>query len=83
MSFQKFKADSYCAGQKHCSCTKNIVIEISFIKKTITENKMLLGKCVICDRKKSMMVSDNTIQAERLGSFSKNWERYLLKLAKT
>ena len=31
-----------------------------------------MDKCVICDRKKSMIVSDNTIQAEGLGDFFKN-----------
>ena len=33
---------------------------------------LLVGKCVICDRKKSMIVSGNTIQAESLGDFFKN-----------
>ena len=33
---------------------------------------MLVGKCVICYGKKSMIVSDNTIQAEGLGDFFKN-----------
>ena len=34
MSFQKFKSDSFCVGQKHYSGTKNIVGEITFTKKT-------------------------------------------------
>ena len=34
------------------------------------------------DRKKSMIVSDNTIEAEGLGSFSKIWERFLQKQVK-
>ena len=72
MSFQKFKTNSYCVGQKHCSATKNITGEITINKKTGKEIKLLVGKCVICDRKKSMIVSDNTIQAEGLGDFFKN-----------
>ena len=72
MSFQKFKTNSYCVGQKHYSATKNITGEITINKKTGKEIKLLVGKCVICDRKKSMIVSDNTIQAEGLGDFFKN-----------
>ena len=72
MSFQKFKTNSYCVVQKHYSGTKNIIGEITVNKRTGREIKLLVGKCVICDRKKSMIVSDNTIQAEGLGSFFKN-----------
>ena len=72
MSFQKFKTTSYCLGQRHYSGTKNIIGEIAFNKKTGKEIKLLVGKCVICDKRKSMIVSDNTIQAERLGDFFKN-----------
>ena len=72
MSFQKFKTNSYCVGQKHYSATKNIIGEITINKKTGKEIKLLVGKCVLCDRKKSMIVSDNTIQAEGLGDFFKN-----------
>ena len=72
MSFQKFKTNSYCVGQKHYSGTKNIIGEITVNKKTGREIKLLVGNCVICDRKKSMIVSDNTIQAEGLGSFFAN-----------
>ena len=72
MSFQKFKSDSYCVGGRHRSGTKNIVGEITINKKTGKEVKLLVGKCMICDRKKTMIVSDNVIQAERLGSFFKN-----------
>ena len=52
MSFQKFKTNSYCVGQKHYSATKNITGEITINKKTGKEIKLLVGKCVICDRKK-------------------------------
>ena len=72
MNSQKFKSDSYCVGGKHKSGTKNITGEITVNKKTGREIKLLVGKCVVCNRKKSMIVSDNTIQAEGLGSFFKN-----------
>ena len=72
MSSQKFKSDSYCVGGRHRSATKNIAGEIRDNKKTGRQIKLLVGKCVICDRKKSMIVSDNVIQAEGLGNFFKN-----------
>ena len=71
MSFQKFKIDSYCVGQKHYSGTKNTVGEITLNKKTGREIKLLVGQCSICNGKKSMIVSVNTIQAEGLGDFFK------------
>ena len=72
MSFQKFKSDRYCVGGKHRSGTKNITGEITVNRKTGKQIKLLVGKCVICDRRKSMIVSDNTIQAEGLGDFLKS-----------
>ena len=71
MSFQRFKSDSYCVGGRHRSATKNIVDDITINKKTAKEVKLLVGKCGICDRKKTMIVSDNVIQAEGLGDFFK------------
>ena len=68
-SSQKFQSDSYCVGGRHKSGTTNIVGEIRNIKKTSKEIKLLIGKCVICNIKKSMIVSDNVIQAEGLGDF--------------
>ena len=82
MSFQKFKANSYCVGQKHYSGTKNIVGEITLNKKTGGEIKLLVGQCSICNRKKSMIVSDNTIQAEGLGDFFKNMGKISAKAGK-
>ena len=81
MSFQKFKTFSFCVGQKHYSGTRNLVGEITF-KKTGKEIKLLVGKSVICDRKKSMIVSDKFIQAEGLGSFIKKLGRISFKLGK-
>ena len=52
MSFKKFKTDSYCVGGRHKSATKNIVGDITIIRKTGKEVKLLVEKCVICDRKK-------------------------------
>ena len=72
MSSQKFKTDSYCVGGRNKSGTKNIVGEKTINKKTGEEVKLLVGRCVIGDRKKTMIVSDNVIQAEGLGSFFKN-----------
>ena len=72
MNSQKFKSDSYCVGGKHRSGTKNITGEVTVNKTTNKQIKLLVGKCVICDRKKSMIVSDNTIEAEGLGDFFKN-----------
>ena len=72
MSFQKIKSDSYCVGGRHRSAKRNIVGDITINKKTGEEVKLLVGKCVICDRKKTMIVSDNVIQAEGLSDFFKS-----------
>ena len=64
MSFQKFKTDSYCVGERHRSATRKIYGDI-----TSKNSKVLIGYCSVCNRKKSMTVSDNTIKAEGLGSF--------------
>ena len=81
-SSQKFKTNSYCVGHKGYSGTKNITGEVTVNKKTNKEIKLLVGKCVICDRKKSMIVSDNTIKAEGLGSFFKNLGKISSKAGK-
>ena len=72
MSFQKFKSESYCVGGRHKSATKNIVGDITINKKSGKEVKLLVGTCAICNGKKTMIVSDNVIQAEGLGDFFKN-----------
>ena len=82
MNSQKFENNSYCVGGKHRSGTKNITGEITVNKKTGREIKLLVGKCVVCNRKKSMIVSDNTIQAEGLGSFFKNLGKISAKAGK-
>ena len=67
MTFNKFKTDSYCVGGRHRSATKNIYGDI-----TSRGSKILIGNCSVCNRKKSMIVSDDTKKAEGLGDFSKN-----------
>ena len=82
MSFQKFKSESFCVGGRPKSSTKNIVGDITINKKTGKEVKLLVGKCIVCDRKKTMIVSDNVIQAEGLGNFFKNLGKASSKAAK-
>ena len=77
-----FLTDSYCVGQKHYSGTKNIVGEITFIEKTGTEINLLIGQCSLCNRKKSMIVSNNTIQTEGLVSFFKTLGKVSAKAGK-
>ena len=47
----KFETNSYCVGGKHHSGTKNISGEITINKKTNKEIKLLVGKCMACNRK--------------------------------
>ena len=86
MNFQNFETNSYCVGEKHYSGTKNNAGEITINKKTGREINLLVGRCSICNRKKSKIVSDNTIHAEGLGDFFKNLgktsEKAVEKLAK-
>ena len=82
MNSQKFRTNSYCVGAKHYSGTKNITGEITVNKKTGKQIKILVGKCVISDRKKSMIVSDDVIQAEGLGDFFKNLGKKGLNVSK-
>ena len=78
MSFQKFRfCDSYCVGGRHRSATSNICGDI-----TKKGSEVLNGYCSICNRKKSMTLSEITIQAERLGSFFKNLGRNSAKAGK-
>ena len=77
MSFQKFKTDSYCLGGRRRSATIKIYADI-----TSKGSKVLIGYCSVCNRKKSMTVSDNTIDAEGLGSFFKNLGKISSKAGK-
>ena len=69
MSFIKYKNNSYCVGGKHYSTTINIRGDITQNKKTGAPGKLLRGTCSSCKRNKSLIVSDQTIQAEGLGDF--------------
>ena len=82
MNSQKFATDSYCVGGRHRSGSKDISGEITINKKTGKDTKLLVGKCVIGNRKKSMVVSDNTIKAESLGDFFKNLGKKGLNVSK-
>ena len=82
MSFQKLKSDSYCVGGRHKSSTKDIVGDISINKKTGKEVKLLVGKCVKCNRKKTMIVSDIVIYSEGLGDFFENLGKKGLNVSK-
>ena len=63
MSFQKIKTNSFSVGGRHKSSTKNRVGETTFNKKTGKENEFIIGKCAICDKRKSTIVSHNVVQA--------------------
>ena len=67
MSFQKFKSDSCCGGERNRSATTKIYGDI-----TSKGSKILIGYCSKCNRKKSMTVNDNTIKTESLGDVFKN-----------
>ena len=82
MSSQRFKTNSYCVRGRHHSSTSNISGDITINKKTGKEVKLLVGKCVICNRKKTMIVSDNVIQVEGLGDFFKNLGKSSVKVGK-
>ena len=73
----KFKSDSYCVGGKHRSSTVKLYGDI-----TSKGSKVLIGFCSKCQRKKSMTVSDNTIEAEGLGDFFKNLGKSAVKVGK-
>ena len=72
-AFGKSKNNSYCIGGKHYSATTNIRGDFTQNKITGTQSafgmpgKLLRGTCSICKRNESPIVSDQTIQAERLG----------------
>ena len=67
MSFQKFISNSCCVRGRHRFSTVKIYHDI-----TNKGRKVLKGFCSKCQRKKSMKVSENKIEAEGLGDFLKN-----------
>ena len=77
MTFNKFKTDSYCVGGRHRSATVKIYGDI-----TSKGSKVLIGYRSVCNRKKSMTVSDDTIKAKGLGDFFKNLGKKGLNVSK-
>ena len=70
MSYNKFINNSYCVGGKHYSLTTNIYGDTTTTGISMGRHvKILRGNCMICSRNKSLIVSDQTIQAEGLGDF--------------
>ena len=82
MSIQKFKTNSYCVGGQHYISTSNITGDMSINEKIGKEVKLLCGRCSVCNRKKSMVVSDNVIRAEGFGDFFKNLGKKGLNVSK-
>ena len=78
------KTLSYWAAQKLYSGTKNIVGQKKFIEKTGKEIKLSVGPCSLTssNRKSSMIASDISMQAERLGDFFKSLGKKGPKLSK-
>ena len=72
MSFQKFTTAIFSVGGTHRSATTNTVGDLTFNEKTGNEIKFLISRCLKCDRKKTMTVSDNTIAAKGLGDIVKS-----------
>ena len=77
MSFQKFQSDSFCVRGRHRSSTSKIYGGI-----TSKDSEVLNGYCSFWNRKNSMTVSDNVIQAEGLGSFFKILARIYVNAGK-
>ena len=77
LSFQNFKSDSFCVGGRHRSATTKIYSDI-----TSKGSYVLIGYCSICNSNKLTTVSDNTIQAEGIGSFLKKLGRISAKVGK-
>ena len=67
MNFINFESNSYCAAGRHRSSTVETYGDM-----TSKCSKILGGYCSLCNRKKSMTLSDNTIKTKGLSSFFKN-----------
>ena len=72
-SYEKFKNNpvTALADCHHTATTTNIKPKITYNKKTGKEVKLFEGLCSSCKGTKTRIVSDNTIQAERLPDFFK------------
>ena len=67
---------------KNAILGQKILLVRYLLENTGREYKLLVGLCVLCIRKKSMILSDNTRQLERLGSFFKNLGKLSAKAGK-
>ena len=73
MSYNKFINNSYCVGVKHYSPTTNIYGDTTNTGIQISRPEHILrGNCVTCNRNKSLIVSERTIDGEGLGDFFKH-----------
>ena len=73
MSYNKFIKNSYCVGGKHYSATANIYGETTNTGIRIGRPVYTLrGNCVMCNRNKSLIVSERTLEGEGLGDFFKH-----------
>ena len=81
--FKNSKLKGIALVKKNTRVQKTIMVrgEITFNKKSSTEFKFLVGQCVICNRKKTMIRSDNTTEAEKLGQFFKNLDEKRLNVS--
>ena len=64
----------------------NIKVKLNFFshnKFSFHLRTLLVEKRVICDKRKSMIVSDNVIQAEGLSDFFKNLGKKVLNVSRT
>ena len=74
---KKYKSDSSFVGGRHRSALSKIYGDIT--SKSI---KVLIGYCSICNGKKQMTISDDTMQAKGLGSSFKNLGKISAKAGK-
>ena len=74
---QKFKTNSYCVGGRQYSGINNIR---RFI--TVKGTKILKFGCTKCNRNKSMIVSDATIEAEGLKDIFKSFGKATVNFGK-
>ena len=61
---------------------RRLLVIYQLINKNGEEVKLLIGRCSICNRKNSMVVSDNVIRAEGIGDFFKNLGKKGLNVSK-
>ena len=75
MSFNNFESNSYGVGGKHYPATTYIRGDFTQNRKIGMPVKLSRGICSTCKRNKSLVASDQTIQAEGLGDFLKHLEK--------